>query len=492
MKIESEEAQRIAVEEILPRLSFLKELTLTFTEEAGPFCTSSLPSLPELKGLTVRGLRSYSHHSFSWDNSPLGEEISLLDLDRQSSLESVCLVKPTALSIEDPKAFLSKIRLQGIYDGGDYGKIDQIDAKSLRKINPAALKVLLINRLDHGKSNKPPAWWQDNWTSDPVVSDVYGAVEHAQVNPYWSDKDFISLIEFKTGKKRTHKVPVGHEIIVVGGSKWAKMTDWVFPGDRLTRPLQDQTLDLSGIESFTGEMIQLIYDSAIPVRLRGDALTEELASVLSSRKGRIELVGGSSTILSSALKKRRQANVLDFSEHKLADGTIAAMNGFAGEELTVVLSGTLAKAQATALAGLPFPLVLSCGHDGLVAIPDAAATALAKRDAPTRLWFHRSRDLLGGGNPDHFRLSKEAVGELEENENFDLGLFGTTMLVKESGKSSRFMQLTTYSVSGKDKMVLETISGVVGGSSRASSKVGNVYDKKKKIVEQLMKEYQFA
>jgi len=41
-------------------------------------------------------------------------------------------------------------------------------------------------------------------------------------------------------------------------------------------------------------------------------------------------------------------------------------------------------------------------------------------------------------------------------------------------------------------MTLEILSGVNGGSRRVSTKSGNVYDKKKKIVEQLLKGYQFA
>ena len=80
---------------------------------------------------------------------------------------------------------------------------------------------------------------------------------------------------------------------------------------------------------------------------------------------------------------------------------------------------------------------------------------------------------------------------LEGNENFDLGLMGTTMLVKESGRSTRFMQLSAYSLTGPEKPVLETLTGISGGSARASSKSGTVYDKKKKIVEQLMKGYRF-
>ena len=485
LHLDSEQALRIMEEEILPRISFLEELTLTFTKEAGIFCTGSLPRMPKLKALTIGREYNYYNRAPNVEN-----ELSLTDLKRQSSLEKICLINPTSLAIEDPKPFLSKIRLQGTYERDSYGKITQINAKSLRRINSGALKVLIFNQLDHSKSKKAPAWWQDDWSSDPVVADVFGAVETADVNPYWSDKDFISLIEFKSGKKRTHKIPVGHEVMVTGGKKYSAVKDWVLPGDRMTKPLQDQTFDLSHIESFTEEMIRMVCKSAIPVRLRGNSLTEALASLLSLRKGPIELVNGSSAILRSALKGRKNATILEFSASKLGKATISAMKEFSGEELILFLSGTITQEQATALAALPFPLVLACKEHDQVEIPDETAAVLAKRDLSTKFRFDQIRDAYAWlSSP--FILSKESIAALEENKNFDLGLLGTTMLVKESGKSTRFMQLSTHSLKGHKKPVLETLSGISGGSARASSKSGTVYDKKKKIVDQLMKGYRF-
>ena len=132
--------------------------------------------MPKLKALTIgRGASNYYNRAPNVEN-----ELSLTDLYRQSSLEKICLINPTTLAIEDPKPFLSKIRLQGIYErvSGSYGKITQINAKSLRRINSGALEVLIFNQFDHSKSKKAPAWWQDDWNSDPVVADVFGAVRN--------------------------------------------------------------------------------------------------------------------------------------------------------------------------------------------------------------------------------------------------------------------------------------------------------------------------
>ena len=142
------------------------------------------------------------------------------------------------------------------------------------------------------------------------------------------------------------------------------------------------------------------------------------------------------------------------------------------------------------MAALPFPLVLACKEHDQVEIPDETAAVLAERDLPTKFRFDQIRDSYAWRSSP-FILSKESIAVLEENENFDLGFLGTTMLVKESGKSTRFMQLSTHSLTGQGKPVLETLSGISGGSARASNKSGTVYDKKKKIVDQLMKGYRF-
>jgi len=156
--------------------------------------------------------------------------------------------------------------------------------------------------------------------------------------------------------------------------------------------------------------------------------------------------------------------------------------------LTIFFSGILTDEQATCLASLTFPIVLACKENNNIEISDNSASIIAKRDVSTKLSFDRSIDLYGLGNPDHFRISKLAIDQLQQNKNFDLGLFGPTMLVKEN----RYMNLSIYQEQGKDKMTLEILSGVNGGSRRVSTKSGNVYDKKKKIVEQLLKGYQFA
>ena len=483
LNLETEHALAIMEKEILPRLTFIEELTLTLVKKAGPFCTSSLPDMPKLKALTVRPASDFYNSPDNIEN-----ELSLVGLNRQPSLKKFCLVNPKILFIDDPEPFLSKIKLEmNFWPDLFSSKITQINTRSLRKINDGTLKVLVFNQLDHSKSKKTPEWWQKDWNTQPPVAENFGAVESAEVSHGLAEKGYTSIIEFKSGKKRKYKIPIGHEVTKVGRSKWEKMSDWVFPGEPLSIALHDQWLDLSGIEKFTNEMISTLCKGP-SVRLRADALKGGLALDFFDRKKPIELVGGSATTIREILPKFKCKTALDFSKSKLGKSIILAMKNFAGDELTIFLSGTLTEEQATCLASLSFPIVLACKENNTIDIPDSSALILAKRTAITKFLFNRSIDLYGGGNLDHFRISKLAIDQLLQNQKFDLGLFGPTMLVK--GK--RFMNLSIYEEPGKEKMTMETFSGVYDGSSRLSTKSGNVYDKKKKIVEQLLKGYQFA
>ena len=84
LHLDSEQALRIMEEEILPRVSFLEELTLTFTKEAGIFCTGSLPRMPKLKALTIGRASNYYNRAPNVEN-----ELSLTYLKRQSAREDM-------------------------------------------------------------------------------------------------------------------------------------------------------------------------------------------------------------------------------------------------------------------------------------------------------------------------------------------------------------------------------------------------------------------